>query len=94
VLLSSPTITGFIFDDDNEEKIGRHGLTTLQVLQVLDSEHLVAPNRRGRRGAYLIVGRDHGGAAITVPVEPTHDPGIWRPITAWPSKEHERAKLS
>jgi hypothetical protein len=42
---------------------------------------------------YLVIGRDHGGAAITVPVEPTHDPKLWRPITAWPSKAHEAAKL-
>lgn len=91
--MSSPTIADFMFDPDNEDKIGRHGLTTSQVLQVLDSEHVVAPNRKGRRANYLIIGRDHGGAAITIPVEATNDPFVWRPITAWPSKEHEEAKL-
>jgi uncharacterized DUF497 family protein len=91
--LSTPTIAEFLFDDVNEEKIARHGLSIRRVRQVLDNVHVIAPNRRARRGMYLVIGRDHGGAAITVPVEPTHDPKLWRPITAWPSKAHEAAKL-
>ena len=91
--MSSPVVTNFFFDADNEDKIGRHGLTPSQVMQVLDSHHVIAPNRKGRRGLYLIIGRDHGGAAITIPVEATHEPTTWRPITAWVSKEHEQRKL-
>jgi len=91
--VSNPTITDFLFDDDNEEKIARHGISPRQVLQILDDEHVIAANRGKRRGAYLVIGRDHGGAWISVPVEPTHVPTLWRPITAWPSKKHERARL-
>jgi hypothetical protein len=40
-----------------------------------------------------VIGHDNGGACIAVPVEPTHDPSVWRPITAWPCKQSERAKL-
>ena len=91
--MSTPSIEDFLFDDDNEEKIGRHGLTALQLHQVLDNDHVVVPNRRLRRGLYLVVGRDDGGAIITIPIEPTHDPLLWRPITAWPSTKHEAARL-
>lgn len=91
--MSTPDIADFLFDDDNEEKMARHGMTPRSVAQVLDNEHVVVTNRKMRRGLYLVIGRDHGGAAITIPVEPTHDPSVWRPLTAWPSKKHEVARL-
>lgn len=91
--MSNPNITGFLFDDDNELKIGLHGISPRQVMQILESEHVIVANRAKRRGVYLVIGRDHGGTCISVPVEPTHDPTLWRPITAWPSKKHERARL-
>ena len=91
--MSSPTILGFWFDDDNEEKFGEHGLSAERVDEILDSEYLVLGNRSGRRGHYLIIGHDRGGTCIATPVEPTQEPGIWRPITAWRCKEHERRAL-
>ena len=91
--MSNPSITGFLFDDDNEAKMARHGISPRQVSQILDGEHVIVSNRGKRRGLYLFIGQDHGGACISVPVEPTHDRALWRPITAWPSKKHERARL-
>lgn len=90
---SIPRIVGFDFDDDNVEKFASHGLTDRRVSQVLDNEFVVVRNRTGRRSAYLVIGRDHGGACIAVPVEPTRWPGLWRPTTAWPCKYQERAAL-
>jgi hypothetical protein len=89
-----PEIHDFLIDDANEEKFAVHGLSARRVLQVLEDEHVVLRNRKERRGLYLVIGRDRGGACIAVPIEPTHDPTLWRPITAWPCKDHERAKLS
>ena len=80
-------------DDENEEKIATHGLSASQVVQVLDNVHLIIRNRKRRRGLYLLVGRDNGGACIAIPVEPTHVSTLWRPITAWPCKTHERTIL-
>ena len=91
--MSMPDVANFLFDAENEAKMGNHGLTPQRVLQVLDSRHIVVKNRRRRHGVFLIVGTDNGGACITVPVEPTHDRLLWRPVTAWPSKDHERAWL-
>lgn len=91
--MSIPWITGFLFDADNEDKMAVHGVTPDRVGQILDNDHVIVSNRRSRRGSFLVVGRDNGGAFVTVPVEPTHDPSIWRPITAWPSKGHEQAWL-
>jgi hypothetical protein len=88
-----PDVAGFLFDDDNEEEMAAHGLTPRRVIQVLENKHIVVPNRRGCRARYLIVGRDNGGACITAPIEPTRDPLVWRPVTAWLSKDYERQRL-
>jgi uncharacterized DUF497 family protein len=86
-------VLGFAFDDENVEKFARHGLTDRQVQQVLSNEHLLLPNRKNRRARYLIIGLDHGGTCIAIPVEATYDRVIWRPVTAWPCKDHEKARL-
>lgn len=91
--MSMPDVADFLFDDENEDKIAAHGLTPRRVLQVLENAHIIAPNRRGRRAPVLIVGRDNGGACISIPIEPTNHPLVWRPVTAWPSKENERQRL-
>jgi uncharacterized DUF497 family protein len=91
--LSTPQVLGFAFDDENSDKIARHGLSERQVLQVLENEFLLLRNRKERRASYLVIGQDHGGACIAIPIEPTYDEVIWRPVTAWPCKGSERAKL-
>jgi len=87
--MSSPHIETFLFDYENEEKIIVHGLSAYRLMQVLDNIHVVLRNRKGRRGVYLIIGRDNGGSCISIPIERTHIAGVWRPITAWPSKAGE-----
>ena len=80
--MSSPKIDSFLFDDENEEEIAAHGLSSYRVVQVLDNIHIVLPNRKRRRGSYLIIGRDNGGSCISIPVERTYKANLWRPITA------------
>ena len=92
--MSSPRFESFIFDDENEEKITYHGLSARRVIQVLDNIHLVIPNRKRRKGQYLIIGRDNGGKCIVVPVESTRVPELWRPITAWQCKKGEETLLN
>jgi hypothetical protein len=88
-----PLVAGFVIDEINEDKFWDHGLSRDRVLQVLDNPWIIAPNRRERAGSYLIIGRDDGGCCIAVPITPTHDPLIWRPVTAWPCKDSEAARL-
>jgi len=88
-----PDVADFLFDDENENKMAAHALTPLRVLQVLDNAHIIVPNRRRRRASFLVIGRDKGGACISVPIERTRDPLIWRPVTAWLSKDNERRQL-
>ncbi len=88
-----PTIHDFRFDDLNEDKLAAHGLTARRVAQVLDNDHRIVFNRKNRRAPYLIIGRDHGGQCIAIPVEPTTDAAVWRPVTAWFCKPAEWAWL-
>ena len=62
--MSSPRIDAFLVDDENEEKIAAHGLSTRQVTEVLENVHVILRNRRQRRGLYLVVGRDNSGCAL------------------------------
>jgi uncharacterized DUF497 family protein len=91
--MSSPVIEEFLIDDLNETKISLHGLSVRQIIQVLENKHVVIPNRKHRRGLYLVIGRDNGGDCIAIPVERTYDSRLWRPITAWFCKDSERTLL-
>ena len=91
--MSRSTIRAFVMDAENAEKSAGHGLTDRQVDQVLDSPFLHYRNRRGRRAARLVVGRDHGGQCIVIPIEPTNTSGVWRPITEWRCSETYEARL-
>jgi hypothetical protein len=86
-------VEGFQIDEDNMEKFAAHGLSDDEVLQVLDGPHIVEQNRSGRAAPYLLIGEDYGGQCIAIPIRPTDDPEIWRPVTAWPCKPAERARL-
>jgi hypothetical protein len=91
--VSSPAIYEFLFDDENIAKFGARGIAEDAVDSILDGEFVTLPNRKERRGAYLVIGRDYSGRCLAIPVEPTHDPAVWRPITAWPCKPSEAAHL-
>lgn len=89
----APRIDGLAIDDVNEEKFAAHGITVHRVLETLQNDYITIQNRKQRRGLYLLIGTDNGGSCIAVPIERTRDTGIWRPITAWGCKDHERARL-
>ena len=91
--MSSPRIEEFLIDDLNETNIGSHCLSVRQIAQVLENKHIIVPNRKRRRGLYLVIGKDNGGNCIAIPVERTYDSRLWRPITAWHCKDSERTLL-
>jgi hypothetical protein len=90
--MAGPLVLGFVIDDENAEKLGHHGLTEIQVLQVLEDHFYIGRNRRRRRASHLVIGYDYGGACLTIPIAPTRRPTIWRPETGWYSTPAERAR--
>jgi hypothetical protein len=90
--LSSIRVDGFHIDEENTEEFWAHGLTADDVLQVLEGPHRIKRNRNARRASHLVVGRNLQGRCIAIPIEPTLDPTIWRPVTAWcPDTNHQLA---
>jgi len=94
--MSSPIITAFIIDDENQDKFAFHGLSDNQVVQLLENDNVVLPNRRAdiHKATHVLIGRDNGGAPIFIPIEPTYDPELWRPVTAWPATGWELTELT
>lgn len=86
---SSQMIAEFSFDEENEAEMAAHGISPKQLVQVLDGLYQVRKNRRGRRAAHMVIGRDHQGQCIAIPIVPTYDRRVWRPVTAWYCKPHE-----
>lgn len=87
-------VARLLIDDENEEKFWEHSITPAQVLSILEQPFLVKRNRKRRRASHLLIGRDEHGRCLAVPVEPTHDPIIWRPVTAWFCKPAEETQLA
>ena len=88
-----PKVQTFAWDEDNEEHVDRHGLTAEAIDQILAERVVAFRNKRGARGAYLVVGRDFQGRYLTVIIEPSPvDSTEWRVITAWPSSPAEQNK--
>jgi hypothetical protein len=83
----------FRFTARAEAKFWGHGITREQVEAVLHNYWVSIPNRRHRAADHLVIGLDNSGRCLTIPVLPTEDPVIWRPITAWYCKPSEAAKL-
>jgi hypothetical protein len=79
-------------DDENEAKAAQHGVSALELFQLLDSTIRVFKNRKDRAATHLMVGRTHGGRTITVPIVETAVSGRWRPVTALPSTDTEKGR--
>jgi hypothetical protein len=92
-MLARIDVLDFEIDYGNESKFWTHGLTREAVAQVLRNHWVLARNRKHRSAQYLLIGRDHSGRCIAIPIVPTHDPDVWRPVSAWPCKRSEAAKL-
>jgi hypothetical protein len=86
-------IATFDITDVAEAKFWSHGIDKQQVLSVLDFRWIVLRNRRGRAAPFVVVGRDEQGRCLAIPIQPTHDRFVWRPVTAWYCKPSEAAKI-
>jgi len=80
------------FDDDNLDKLWHRGISAKRADAVLRGSPIFLKNKKGRRGAYKMVGPDDGGAMVTIVVAPTTEPGCWYPITGWESTKDEEGK--
>jgi hypothetical protein len=69
-----------------------HGIRPRQVLQVLDNGPCLGRNKKHETASHVMVGRDNGGMCITVPIQATHQAGLWRPVTAYPCSKPDEIR--
>ena len=86
-------IIDFEFTDRAIDKIWRHGIHPDQLLAVLANRYVITRNRPHRAAPYILLGRDEQNRCLAIPIVPTDDPMVWRPITAWYCKPSEVVKL-
>src|SRR5207253_10921910 len=87
-------IRAFAYDEGNLWEMGRHGVSALECDQALENGLAIRRNRRDRAAEWIAFGRTDGGDCLAIPVDPTDQPGIWRPATAWRCKPHEWRPLA
>jgi hypothetical protein len=63
-----------------------------EVWQLLANRHITRRNPKGPVSRMQLIGRTHAGRVLTVLLDPTEDPGVWRPVTGWDA-EGEEVKL-
>jgi hypothetical protein len=84
--------TDFEFDEGNEAELADHHISAIEAFEVLANEPTWAPNKKGRAGLWLAVGRTDGGRALTMPVAYDESRSRLRPITGWDSTTGEKTK--
>lgn len=86
-----PWIEDLDWDDENIAHFARHGLEAEVVARMIERDDWVEVGNKRLHPVHRLrlVGRDRGGAMVTVIVEPTALAGIWRPITGWWSTRGE-----
>jgi hypothetical protein len=70
-----------------------HRVDLEHLYEVIAGSYIVRRNRANRVAPYLLIGEDNEGRCLAVPIVPTDDPFVWRPITAWKCKASEADKL-
>ncbi len=81
------------WDEANLDHLARHGITLELVEDEIWTE---APkynkNLPGRSASHFMIGPDRGGTMWTICILQVGEaPAIWRAITGWESKSHEKA---
>ena len=64
--MSSPRIYDLAFDDENEDKLSRRGISEEDALDLISQPYLVVRNKRRGRGRYKVIGKDRAGRILTI----------------------------
>lgn len=86
-------ILDFVITPEISAHMWEHRVDAEHLYSVISGNYIVRPNRAHRAAPYLVIGEDDEGRCLAIPVVPTDDPNIWRPVTAWRCKASEAAKL-
>lgn len=76
------SIIDFDFTDRAIDKIWRHGIDPKQLFAVLANRYVITRNRPHRAAPYVLLVAAEQGRCLAIPIVPTDDPTVWRPVTA------------
>jgi uncharacterized DUF497 family protein len=79
-------------DDANEGHIARHGVTPVELQQMLDNDPLWSRNKNGMTAEWRVIGRTNGGRPLVAAVTYDEQRNCIRPITARTCTDTEIAK--
>jgi hypothetical protein len=82
-------VTALEWDEENESHCARHGLTPIVAAEVLGHAPLFFRGKTGRTATHAMIGPARDDRCWTVHILETAKPGVWRPITGWPSTGQE-----
>ena len=87
-------VAAFDWDEDNQAHCSAHGIWPEDLEDArVSGEYAVVRNRKGRTASHLFLGRDRSGRCVAAAILATSEPGVWRPISAWPCKRQEEQEL-
>ena len=87
-------IEGLDLDEALELHLQERGITEKhivsfdEILEVFNGAPRFFENSPGRRASLVMVGPTGEGRMLCVPIEPTVQRGIWRPLTAYTANAH------
>ena len=76
-------------DDRNELHVTAHGVSVVELEQVFEGNPRWVPNKKGRTGNFLMVGRTNGNRPVTAAVVYDDIRRTVRPISARRSTDEE-----
>lgn len=92
--VSSPRpmeIRRLVWDDANREELTAHGVTPAEVEALAAADAWVVDVHPANPEQVRVTGRTPAGRWLTVPLAPTEDAAVWRPVTGWDATPGERA---
>ena len=88
------SIVGFSFTDHAVSTLADWNIIPDDLNDLLErGDYIVTRNRRNRAASHILIGYDARGRCLAAPIAPTHNPGLWRVVTAWPCKPNEAARM-
>lgn len=82
-------VEGLAFDDRNRAKLLAHRVTIREAYEMLWTSPKAFKNPSQGGAPYVLIGPTESGRMITLPIDATEEPEIWRPRTGYPSSPRE-----
>jgi hypothetical protein len=78
-----------VFDERNTAKLRGHRVSIREALEVLWNSPRAFGNQSPGGAPYVVIGPTDSGRMITLPIDATDEPEIWRPRTGYTSSARE-----